>query len=245
MHGSWTTTSIDGKAADIFTPDSPKAGRAVIHLHGHGLTTLKDNEAFSKELNEQGLRVVCPYGQRSWWLPEICSEFDAGLTPFDYVRNNVVAWIGENWDVQTPNIALMGISMGGQGVIQLGYRCGSDFPILAAISPAVDFHDWWGQGLPLDEMFDSQELARQQTAILHLQPLNWPRSQLIVCDPADADWINSSERLASKLYSSGIPFESDFETSNGGHSWDYFNVMAPRVVKFVADALDAESMRIV
>lgn len=245
MHGSWTTTSIDGKGADIFTPGSPKDGRAVIHLHGHGLTTLKDNPAFSQELNDHGLRVVCPHGQRSWWLPEVCSEFDSAMTPFDYVRENVVAWIGENWKVQTPGIALSGISMGGQGAIQLAYRCGRDFPIVAAISPAIDFHEWWGQGLPLDEMFDSQEAARQQTAILHLQPLNWPRHQLIVCDPADADWIHSSERLASKLYSSGIPFESDLETSNGGHSWDYFNVMAPRVVKFLSDALDAESMRIV
>jgi S-formylglutathione hydrolase FrmB len=245
MHGTWTTTSIDGKDADIFAPDSPKSERAVIHLHGHGLATLKDNEAFSRELNEHGLRVVCPHGQRSWWLPEICEEFDPKITPFDYVRENVVAWISENWGITTPNIALTGISMGGQGAIQLGYRCGRDFPIIAAISPAVDFQDWWGRGLPLDDMFDSQEAARQQTAILHLQPLNWPRHQLIVCDPGDADWIHSSERLASKLYSSGIPFESDFETSNGGHSWDYFDVMAPRMVKFVSEALDSESMRIV
>lgn len=245
MHGTWTTTSIDGKDADIFAPDSPKSERAVIHLHGHGLATLKDNEAFSRELNEHGLRVVCPHGQRSWWLPEICEEFDSKITPFDYVRENVVAWISENWGITTPNIALTGISMGGQGAIQLGYRCGRDFPIIAAISPAVDFQDWWGRGLPLDDMFDSQEAARQQTAILHLQPLNWPRHQLIVCDPGDADWIHSSERLASKLYSSGIPFESDFETSNGGHSWDYFNVMAPRMVKFVSEALDSESMRVV
>ena len=245
MQGSWTTTSIDGKSADIFIPDAPRSDRAVIHLHGHGLTTLKGNEAFSRELNEYGLRVVCPHGQRSWWLPEICTEFDAELTPFDFVRKNVVTWIGENWDVQSPNIALTGISMGGQGAIQLGYRCGRDFPVIAAISPAIDFHDWWGKGLPLDEMFNSRESARQQTAILHLQPLNWPRHQLIVCDPVDADWIHSSERLASKLYSSGVPFESDFETSNGGHSWDYFNVMAPRVVKFVSDALDSESMRLV
>lgn len=245
MHGTWTTTSIAGKDADIFAPDSPKSDRAVIHLHGHGLATLKDNEAFSRELNEHGLRVVCPHGQRSWWLPEICEEFDSKITPFDYVRENVVSWISENWGIVPPNIALTGISMGGQGVIQLGYRCGRDFPIIAAISPAVDFQDWWGRGLPLDDIFESQEAARQQTAILHLQPLNWPRHQLIVCDPGDADWIHSSERLASKLYSSGIPFESDFETSNGGHSWDYFNVMAPRVVKFVSAALDSESMRIV
>lgn len=245
MNGTWTTTSIDGKDADIFTPDSPKSGRAVIFMHSHGLTTLKDNEAFSRELNSHGLRVVCPHGQRSWWLPEICEEFDSEITPLDFVRENVVAWIDSNWGVTTPNIALTGISMGGQGVIQLSFRYGRDFPIFAAISPTIDFQELCGRGLPLDSIFENAEAARQQTAILHLQPLNWPRHQLVVCDPSDGEWIHSSERLASKLYSSGIPFESDFETSNGGHSWDYFNMMAPRVVKFMSDAFDSESMRIV
>ena len=43
-----------------------------------------------------------------------------------------------------------------------------------AISPAIDFHDWWGQGLPLDEMFESQELARQP-AVLLVRSAAFPR----------------------------------------------------------------------
>lgn len=245
MHGTWTTISIDGKQADVFEPDSPKPDRAMIHLHAHGLITLKNNEAYSRELNQHGLRVVCPHGKRSWWLREICDEFDSKITSFDFVRENVVSWIAHNWQVGTPNIALAGNSMGGQGAIQLSYRCGREFPILAAVSPTIDFYTLWGHGIPLDAMFLSPEEARQQSAILHLHPLNWPRHQLIVCDPSDADWLPSAERLASKLYSSGIPFESDFETSNGGHCWEYFDKMAPRVVEFVANALEQESMRLV
>jgi len=244
MSGTWTTTTIAGKTCDVFEPDTPRDDRAVIHLHGHGLTTLANNAAFTPELNRYGLRTICPHGQRSWWLPEICDEFDAELTPFDFVRHHVTDWIGENWQVRTPRIALMGISMGGQGALQLAYRHARDFPIVAGISSAVDFHNWWGRALPLDTIFSSREAARQQTAILHLHPLNWPRHQLLVCDPADHEWLDSSERLASKLYSTGIPFESDFKTSRGGQDWTYFETVAPKVVKFVAEALDQDALRI-
>lgn len=243
--GVWSTVTIVGKLADVFEPaTSPKTDRALIYLHGHGLATLKDNPAFSAELNRHGLRAICPHGQRSWWLPLVCSEFDAELTSFDFVKTHVVGWIRENWQTSPPLIALTGVSMGGQGALQLAYRHARQFPVVAALAAAADFQIWQGQGLPLDEMFSSPEAARQQTAILHLHPLNWPRHQLLVCDPADHEWLESSERLASKMYSMGIPFESDFATSNGGHSWDYFNVMAARVIGFVAAALEQETLRV-
>jgi S-formylglutathione hydrolase FrmB len=156
-----------------------------------------------------------------------------------FLRERVVPYIGERWSVAPPHIGLLGISMGGQGALQLAYRYGREYPVVAAISPAVDFHNWHGRGLPLDEMFASKEAARQATATLQLHPLNWPRHQLLVCDPADADWFEGVERLASKLYSSGIPFERDFETTAGGHSWDYFNQMAATAVGFLAEHLEA------
>jgi S-formylglutathione hydrolase len=127
--------------------------------------------------------------------------------------------------------------MGGQGALQLAYRHPREFPVVAAIAPAVDFHTWHGRGLPLDEMFPTRESARQETATLHVHPLNWPQHQLFVSDPADAEWFEGCERLASKLVSIGIPFERDLETSAGGHTWEYFNAMAPRVIEFVAERL--------
>ena len=116
--------------------------------------------------------------------------------------------------------------------------------LVAAIAPAVDFHNWWGQGLPIDEMFPDRERARQQTALLQIHPLNWPRYQLIVCDPADEEWFESAEKLIMKLSSSGVPFESDLETTAEGHDWSYFDRMAAPVIEFVAERLEAESRRV-
>jgi S-formylglutathione hydrolase FrmB len=237
--GNWTQVKIGGKTADVYEPREPAAsGRVVMHLHGHGLTTLKDNPVFSAELERHGFRAICPHGQRSWWLDRVCREFDAEITPMQFLREQVVPYIGQQWGVEPPAIGVMGISMGGQGALQLAYRHAREFPVVAAISPAVDFHNWHGRGLPIDEMFPTREAARQETATLHLHPLNWPRHQLLVCDPADEDWFEGVERLISKLFSSGIPFQSDLKTSRGGHTWNYFDAMAAPVLQFLAEGLD-------
>jgi S-formylglutathione hydrolase FrmB len=74
--------------------------------------------------------------------------------------------------------------------------------------------------------------------------MNWPRHQLLLCDPDDDDWLDGVERLAGKMSSSGILFESDFETRGGGHSWDYFNAVAPKVIDFLVQAFQKEEFRI-
>lgn len=245
MLGTWSQVSIAGKTADVYEPRVPASpARVVLHLHGHGLQTLKDNPAYSAELERHGLRAVCPHGQRSWWCDVLCREFDAHVTPVRFLLDAVVPYISHRWNVEPPAIGLTGISMGGQGALQLAFREPRRFPVAAAISPAIDFHNWHARGLPLDEMFRDREAARQHTVTLRLNPLHWPRHQLLVCDPADEEWFEGVERLAMKLSSIGIPYESDFETTRGGHTWDYFNAMAGRVMGFVADRLDQECRRL-
>jgi hypothetical protein len=94
-------------------------------------------------------------------------------------------------------------------------------------------------------MYPDPEAARQDTAILHVHPLNWPRHQFFCCDPDDYRWWESADRLRMKLYSLGIPHERDLETTGGGHGFDYYNRMAGRAIKFLADKLDEERRRIV
>lgn len=244
--GTWSTVEIAGKRADVYEPPAPATpGRAVMHLHGHGLTTLRDNAAYSAEFDRHGLYAICPHGQRSWWLDLICAEFDPQITPMRYLLDSVVPWIESRWGVRPPAIALSGNSMGGQGVLQLSYRYPREFPVVAAICPAIDFHKWVGQGLPLDEMFPDRESARQQTALLQIHPMNWPRHQLLVCDPTDYEWFEGVDRLGMKLSATGIPYEHDFKTSRGGHTWEYVDAMARPVMEFIASRLEQESRRIV
>lgn len=239
MSGRWEEVTIDGKRADVFQPSNlPKpATCGVLFFHGHGRVTLKDNDTYTSHFEEADWPVVCPHGERSWWLDRICSEFDQTRSPIAYVRESIVPYFQAEWGIAPDGIGLLGISMGGQGALQLAYRHAREFPTVVAISPVIDFHKMYGQGLPLDDMFDSAEAARQQTVPLHLHPLNWPRNQLIVCDPTDTECFDGVERLASKLYSSGIPFESDLKTTVNGHHWDYFNHMAKPAIEFLQQRL--------
>ncbi|MBC7964802.1 MAG: esterase [Fuerstia sp.] len=234
----WHTESLDGRRMDIFVPqaDTPPQA-AILFLHGHGRVLLNENRVFSRLFQQHGLVAVCPDGGRSWWLDVVCREFDAEQTPQHWLVNSVVPFIERTFSIATPRIALLGVSMGGQGALQLAFRHASRFPVVAAIAPAVDFYQLYGSGIPLDSMFPDTEAARQASVVLNLHPLAWPRYQFFCCDPADAEWFDGAARLGMKLSSSGILHERDLETSGGGHSWDYFNRMAEKSLNHIADSL--------
>ncbi len=234
----WHTESLDGRRIDLFVPqvDSPPQA-AVLFLHGHGRVGLNENPVFSRLFQQHGLVAVCPDGGQSWWLDVVCREFDAEQTPQHWLVNSVVPFIERTFSIATPRIALLGVSMGGQGALQLAFRHASKFPVVAAIAPAVDFYQLYGSGIPLDSMFPDTEAARQASVVLNLHPLAWPRYQFFCCDPADAEWFDGAARLGMKLSSSGILHERDLETSGGGHSWDYFNRMAEKSLNHIDDSL--------
>ncbi|MFK7819426.1 MAG: alpha/beta hydrolase-fold protein [Planctomycetaceae bacterium] len=232
----WKTIRIGQHPADVLEPAEPLTDRAVLFLHGHGERTLADNPVFTKLLGDKGLRVVCPHGGQGWWLDRICRPFDESQTPAAYVRDEVLPWIRGNWNAEPPRVALLGVSMGAQGVLHMAYPDGRSFPVVVAISPIVDFYHCLGNGFPLDDMYANAEEARQSNVTLHLNPLNWPRYQNLFCDPQDV-WMEGCERLGMKLSASGIIHERDFETSGGGHTWEYFDRVAPKAIDYLARKL--------
>ena len=233
----WEKVQIDGIDVEVFTPDRPAGTGAIIYLHGYGCEKLSEKPDITSILAEAGLPLLAPQGGRNWWLDLPSSEFKHNLTSMQFVRTRLVQEIEQRWRVTCPRIGLLGVSMGGQGALNLAYRHGRQFPCVAAISPAIDFHLIQGRGFTVDELFDSPEAARQQTVTLHLHPLNWPKYQFFASDPRDELWHEGSERLASKLTSSGIPYEADLTTSHGGHGWTYFTAMFQQAVPFLARSL--------
>ncbi len=229
---------MDDRRVDVFAPSGDTTPTAcVLFLHGHGQLMLNNNAVFSELFQRHGLAAVCPDGKRSWWMDRVCPEFDPQLSPQQWLLDRILPFIEQRWQIVPPRIGLLGVSMGGQGVLQLAYRHARRFPVVAAISPTVNFHQLYGAGLPLDTMYGSAEEARQDTVVLNLQPLAWPRRQYFCCDPADDEWFDGCTLLGMKLSSSGIMHERDLETSAGGHSWDYFNHMAAAAVEHIATGL--------
>jgi S-formylglutathione hydrolase len=241
----WTTLEIGGKPADLFQPTGiPTPRFFVIFLHGVGLEALIDRPVFTRWLEELQLTCLCPHGQRSWWGDRICPEFETRLTPERYLLDQVVPFVQDRWKIGPAALALLGISMGGQGGLRLAFKHPEIFHVVAAISSAIEYHQLYGQGTTIDEMYDSMEQCRQDSAILHIHPSKFPPHIFFCIDPDDATWYRGNDRLHEKLAALGIPHEIDLTTRAGGHSWDYFNYMAGRSLKFIRSGLEAESRRL-
>jgi S-formylglutathione hydrolase len=241
----WMVETIGGKTADVYQPagiERPRFG--VLHLHGYQRQTLRDRPAFTRLFDELKLACVCPHGQRSWWTDRICAEFDPAISPEQHLLQQVLPYFQERWQLAPRAIGLQGISMGGQGALRLAFRYPELFPVVAAISPALDFHERYGEGTPLDEMYDSKEQCRQDTAVLHIHPHQQPAHILFCIDPDDGRWLRGNDRLHEKLTALGVAHEIDFTTRGGGHTWEYFERMAERVERFVNAGLEYESRRL-
>lgn len=244
--GTWSEVELGGHACEIYEPPRPAPeGYVVVYLHGVHLQPLRDKPAFLREFDRHGFRVVCPHTARSWWSDKICEEFDSRVTAERYVVDHVTAWIAENWGTKSPAIALLGTSMGGQGALRIAFKHPDKFPVAAAISPAIDYHIRMDEGdETLAAMYRDKEEARQDTATLHVHPLNWPRNIWFACDPIDVRWHESADRLRMKLAALGIPHECDLETSGGGHGFEYYSRMAEAALGFVAARLASEQRRV-
>jgi len=244
MSGSWTQFEIAGKRADVYEPDGERPRFGVVYLHGSGLETLHDKDVFTRLFAKYQLVCVCPHGQLCWWADRICSAFDRVLTPEHFLLDQVVSYFQERWALAPPAVGLLGVSMGGQGALRLAFKHPKRFPVAAAISPALDYHDRYGEGTPLDDMYDSKEQCRQDTALMHVHPYQVPPHLFFCIDPDDERWQRGNDRLHEKLSALGIPHTADLTTRAGGHSWDYFNHMAGPAVRFLVAGLEHESRRL-
>jgi S-formylglutathione hydrolase len=244
----WSTIAVAGRECELFAPPEPAAGRAVIYLHDLAEGRLCDLAELRDPLEAARLPVLAPRCGRSWWLDRPMPGFAAPATPERHVVDAVRAEVERRFAVRPPGIALVGVGMGGQGALRIAYRHPATFPIAAAIAPAVDFHRGMREAgdRPDGELFDTLwaaygdvERARQDTAILHVHPLNWPRHQFFASDPADACWHDGADRLHGKLVALGIPHAAMLEPRA-----TFMVDAAAAAVRFVQAALEQEARRV-
>ena len=252
-HPGWSLVTVAGRACEMFAPAEAAPDRALVFLHDLDGRPPSQSDAVRSAIEAAGLPTLAPLTGRSWWLDRIMPTFDRELPPEQFVRDCVVAEIGTRFGVSPPGIALVGVGMGGQGALRLAYRHPGVFPIAAAIAPALDFHLGMRHAADRDdgELFDTLwetfgdvERARQDTAILHVHPLNWPRHQWFASSPDDLDWHDGVSRLHGKLVALGIPHEAVLEAAPGESQAAFEHRMAAAALAFARAALDKESRRI-
>jgi S-formylglutathione hydrolase len=245
MNGTWTVATAAGKPVEVYEPPGATRPRfGVLHLLGGEVDSLRDRPAFTRLFDELQLVCVCPNGGDSWWVDRPCAAFDPRITPERFVLDSVLPFFRQRWNLAPRAIGVQGIGMGGQAALRLAFKYPQLFPVAAAIAPALDYYELYGQGMPLDELYDSKEQCRQDTALLHVPPYNAPPHLFFCIDPEDTLWYRGGDRLHEKLGALGIPHTLDLQTRAGGHSWNYFNRMAERAVRFVHAGLEQESRRL-
>lgn len=244
--GIWTESEVAGHTCHLFQPNSPSPhGYTVLYLQGLRSGRLKYQTGIVDQMANQGLRIIEPEGDFSWWVDRISPRFDAELSGERYIVDHIVPFLESHWQCKPPQIALLGPSMGGQGALRMAYKYPNIFPITVGVYPSIDFQKKIEEGdKNLSAMYDDAEAARQDTATLHIHPLNWPRHQFFCCDPADVRWHDSADRLHMKLYSLGVPHQLDLETTAGGHTWQYFEHMMPKITEFLMEAFESERLRV-
>ncbi len=234
MNGTWTQHEVAKHRVEVYHLAEGQPPRFVIlYLHSGGLESLAEHPTFTQAFDELHLACVCPQGGLTWWADRLCAEFDTVLTPERWLLEHVIPFVTEQFGGAPPTLGLLGVSMGGQAALRLAFKYPKQFPVVAAISPSIEFHNWYGLGYALDEMYDSKEQARQDTALLHVQPAHYPSHIWFRVDPTDRDWWRGCDRLHEKLSALGIPHQCDLTTQAGGHSWTYFNSVAPEAIRFL------------
>jgi S-formylglutathione hydrolase FrmB len=244
MPADWQRYQVAGHELDWFCPvEDRRPVWCVIYLHGRDRVLLRDEPYFTYWLERLGLACVAPLGGEGWWLDRIAPSFDTERSAEEYLMQEVLPWLQEQWQLKPGRIGLFGVSLGGHGALRLAFRYPQTFPVVAAISPTIDFYEAWGQGSELDVMYSSREHCRLASAVLQIQAESWPRAIYFCCDPADF-WYRGNERLREKLTALGIEHTCDLLTSAGGHSWDYFRRMAEPALRFVREELERQARRL-
>lgn len=237
---SWVAEDIGGRAAEVFLPARPPRF-PVLFLTDWDDQSPRDRPVWERLFDEYQLAVyVLPTGE-SWWANRPAPGFSDGVTAETWLINVTLPHVRQR--LATSPFGLVGIGAGGQGALRLGFKHPRHFRAVAAMEAAVDFQDLHGRGTSLDEMYASKEHARQDTAVLHLRGYDVPPHMWLGCSP-DSYWLRGNERLTEKLNALGLPHVADFGTSVCGHSWSFYDTLAPRAIRFLAEGLQAESRKL-
>jgi len=243
MSGVWRRALILDKPVEVFEPDAAARPRfGLIFLHDLDGKTLRDQPVFTRLLDVSGIACVCPFGDQTWWTDRVCLEFDPRVTAERYVLDHVAPLFVERWRLGPRAIGLLGVGMGGQGVLRLAFKYPQRFPVVVAIGPSIEYYQLYGQGTPLDAMYDSQEQCRQDTAILHLPPTNPPPHVFFAID-TDDPWLRGNDRLHEKMNALGVIHVAEFTTGKGS-GWEFAEEMADSALRFVVASLETESRRL-
>ena len=206
-----TIQDLAGHPVQAFYPEglTDPVDAVVVWLREESAPSLAESPDLLGLLQRHRLAALAPCESIPFWFDRVVPSFDPTTPPISWLRNTVLPFIAEKWNLRPPRIGIAGVGWGGQGALRAAYLHPDQFPVVAVYNAAVDFNEIYGSGSELDELFSSAETARQQTVTLRMHPLNLPRKQWHGLDQ-QSPWFEGGERLLSKIHSIGIACPPNF-----------------------------------
>ncbi len=209
---------------------------AVVYLLHGGGGTFRDWSNYSDVAKfASGTLLVMPQGDYSYYV-------NAALRPQDRYEDYIVSDLAGDVERRFParsdrgGRAIMGVSMGGFGAINLALRHPEKFAFAGAISAAIDvprrLFSWkrLNQSRAFRDMFgaDGSETRRNNNPFVLVrsaEPGKTPYFYL-ACGKQEA-LLAPNREFAALLDKSNIAHE--FHIVPGGHEWNQWNAVLPRV----------------
>lgn len=237
----WQRIDLDGRRVDFFEPAaSPRFALLFLHDQDAGPPA---NPTWTNLFEALRLTCVAPHGGQVWWTDRVHPSFDDTRSAVRYLLDSVLPWTRARWSLGPRGVGLFGVGMGGQGALRLAFQRPALFPVVAALTPAIEYHELYWSGTPIDDMYTGKEQCRQDTVPMHLHPTEFPPHIFFAADPM-SPWHRGSDRLHEKLAALGVPHECELRTRTGKQGWEYSDSLALRTLTFVTAGLEREARRL-
>jgi S-formylglutathione hydrolase FrmB len=223
----------------VVLPSSIAAGHklpVVYLLHGLGgsfrdWTNYSDVATFA----EGGLILVMPEGDSSYYVNSAQRPQDRYE---DYIVNDLISEVESKFPAAPgrPNRAIVGISMGGFGAVNLSFRHPELFVFAGALSPAVDAPTrlfsikrpgQWREHSAIFGPWGSQT-RRENDPYQLVRSVDPTRAPYIFLSCGEKDgFLRTNRKFAALL--ARYHFRYEFHVVPGGHDWNQWNQRLPEV----------------
>ncbi|PYV62990.1 MAG: hypothetical protein DMG95_08075 [Acidobacteria bacterium] len=215
---------------------------AVYWLHGGGADFHSwTNDSDVSRFAEKGLVLVMPEGNSSYYVN--ASERPQGRFE-DYIVNDLIADAESKFPiaVDRDHRAVIGVSMGGFGAINLSLKHPDLFAFAGALSPAVDVPSRpfsikrIGQWREHSSIFGpwGSETRRTNDPYLEISSVDPMKIPYLYISCGEQEGLFPANRKLARLLGYHH-FRFEFHASPGGHNWNQWNSRLPDVFRSLSE----------
>jgi len=229
----------------VYTPqntDTPTNGFPLLYLlHGWSghFSDWNNHTSIQAVADKYGFIIVCPDGfYSSWYLDSPLLKNNQYRTFFN---EDLVPAIHQKYKVDSSKVFITGLSMGGQGSINLFIDKPGYFLAAGSMSGILDitaFPDNWGMKNLLGEYKNNHAIWEKYSCVCNLDRLK-DKTHPVLIDCGTED-IAYAVNVKFKEKAEKIGYKITFTSRPGEHNWAYWVKSLPMHMDYFKNLADAK-----